>query len=130
MPKLFASDVVLQDRHGREGRVATIKVNEPFPLQGVNIFQSSFEDGGSLLKVKALAHGRARAASPLDIRGRVQVTPCWEAAAARSSSWGVVDLRPTSADDLLRPSAAMAPLLRARRAESNAVTAASWALAP
>lgn len=50
MPKLFASDVVVTDRATGKQTEATIKVNEPLVVDGVAIYQSSFEDGGSRLK--------------------------------------------------------------------------------
>ncbi|GJG97094.1 cytochrome c biogenesis protein ResB [Cupriavidus pauculus] len=50
MPKLFASDVVVTDRATGKKTEATIKVNEPLIVDGVAIYQSSFEDGGSRLK--------------------------------------------------------------------------------
>ncbi|AOY92510.1 cytochrome C biogenesis protein ResB [Cupriavidus sp. USMAA2-4] len=50
MPKLFASDVVVTDRATGKRTEATIKVNEPLVVDGVAIYQSSFEDGGSHLK--------------------------------------------------------------------------------
>ncbi|RZT32470.1 cytochrome c biogenesis protein ResB [Cupriavidus agavae] len=50
MPKLFASDVVVTDRATGKQTEATIKVNEPLIVDGIAIYQSSFEDGGSQLK--------------------------------------------------------------------------------
>ncbi|WP_404992007.1 cytochrome c biogenesis protein ResB [Cupriavidus pauculus] len=50
MPKLFASDVVVTDRATGKKTEATIKVNEPLIVDGIAIYQSSFEDGGSRLK--------------------------------------------------------------------------------
>ncbi|MBV8624395.1 MAG: cytochrome c biogenesis protein ResB [Herbaspirillum sp.] len=51
MPKLFASEVVLRDHESGKETAATIKVNEPLIYKGVAIYQSSFEDGGSKLKL-------------------------------------------------------------------------------
>ena len=51
MPKLFASDVVVHDREAGKTFPATIKVNEPLIYKGVAVYQSSFEDGGSKLKL-------------------------------------------------------------------------------
>ena len=48
--QLFASDVVVTDRATGKRTEATIKVNEPLVVDGVAIYQSSFEDGGSHLK--------------------------------------------------------------------------------
>jgi cytochrome c biogenesis protein len=53
MPKLFASDVVLTDHKSGKTLAATIKVNEPLIHDGIAIYQSSFEDGGSKLKLTA-----------------------------------------------------------------------------
>lgn len=51
MPKLFASDVVVTDHENGKVFAATIKVNEPLIYRGVAVYQSSFEDGGSKLKL-------------------------------------------------------------------------------
>ncbi|MDB5749085.1 MAG: cytochrome biosis protein ResB [Massilia sp.] len=51
MPKLFASDVVVHDRALGKTFPATIKVNEPLIYKGVAVYQSSFEDGGTKLKL-------------------------------------------------------------------------------
>ncbi|MDP3844599.1 MAG: cytochrome c biogenesis protein ResB [Oxalobacteraceae bacterium] len=51
MPKLFASDVVVTDHQSGKSFPATIKVNEPLIYKGVAVYQSSFEDGGSKLKL-------------------------------------------------------------------------------
>ncbi|MCY4755693.1 cytochrome c biogenesis protein ResB [Pelomonas aquatica] len=66
MPKSFASDIVIHD--GGTRREATVKVNEPVIHDGVAIYQSSFEDGGSKLQLKAmpLAGGE-----PFKLEGRV-----------------------------------------------------------
>ena len=53
MPKLFASEVVVTDHENGKVFPATIKVNEPLIYRGVAVYQSSFEDGGSKLKVVA-----------------------------------------------------------------------------
>ncbi|HZX27219.1 MAG TPA: cytochrome c biogenesis protein ResB [Telluria sp.] len=51
MPKLFASEVHVQDKETGKIFPATIKVNEPLIYKGLAIYQSSFEDGGSKLKL-------------------------------------------------------------------------------
>ena len=53
MPKLFASDVVLRDNVTGETITSTVKVNQPLIYKGISIYQSSFEDGGSKLKLTA-----------------------------------------------------------------------------
>ena len=54
MPKLFASDVVLKDKETGATKEATIEVNKPLIHRGVAIYQSSFDDGGSQLKLSLL----------------------------------------------------------------------------
>jgi cytochrome c biogenesis protein len=51
MPRLFASEVVVHDNETGKEFPATIKVNEPLIYRGVAVYQSSFEDGGSKLKL-------------------------------------------------------------------------------
>ncbi|NOZ14947.1 MAG: cytochrome c biogenesis protein ResB, partial [Betaproteobacteria bacterium] len=51
MPKLFASDIVVTDRRTGKQVDARVEVNKPFVYDGVAIYQSSFEDGGSKLKL-------------------------------------------------------------------------------
>ena len=53
MPKLFASEVVITDHETGKSFPATIKVNEPLIYKGVAVYQSSFDDGGSKLKLVA-----------------------------------------------------------------------------
>ncbi len=53
MPKLFASEVVIKDPSNNKQFSATVKVNEPLIYRGIAIYQSSFEDGGSKLKLNA-----------------------------------------------------------------------------
>jgi len=51
MPKLFASDVIITDHDTGKSFPATIKVNQPLIHKGMAVYQSSFEDGGSRLKL-------------------------------------------------------------------------------
>jgi cytochrome c biogenesis protein len=54
MPKLFASEIVIHDHETGAKTAATVKVNEPAFHRGVAIYQSSFDDGGSTLQLRAL----------------------------------------------------------------------------
>ncbi len=54
MPKLFASDIVIHDKDSGEKIEARVEVNHPASHRGVEIYQSSFEDGGSGLRLRAL----------------------------------------------------------------------------
>ena len=51
MPKLFASEVQVTDHETGKTFPATIKVNQPLIYKGLAVYQSSFEDGGTKLKV-------------------------------------------------------------------------------
>ncbi len=53
MPKLFASDIVIHDKETGEAIPARVEVNHPVKHRGIEIFQSSFDDGGSNVKLKA-----------------------------------------------------------------------------
>jgi cytochrome c biogenesis protein len=51
MPKLFASDVVVRDHETGKTFPASIRVNHPLIYKGIAVYQSSFDDGGSKLKL-------------------------------------------------------------------------------
>jgi cytochrome c biogenesis protein len=51
MPKVFASEVTIRDHETGKTFPASIKVNQPLIYRGVAVYQSSFEDGGSKLKL-------------------------------------------------------------------------------
>src|SRR5450830_1021308 len=70
MPKLFASDVVVRDHATGKEFPATIKVNEPLIYNGVAVYQSSFEDGGSKLRLTGHAMTGAQDSS-FQIAGEV-----------------------------------------------------------
>ncbi len=69
MPKLFASEVVLHDRLTGEQKPARIEVNHPASWKGIEIYQSSFDDGGSSVKLKAVP--MAAAAQPFELEGNI-----------------------------------------------------------
>jgi cytochrome c biogenesis protein len=54
MPKLFASDIVIHDKLTGEKTTARVEVNHPASFRGIEIYQSSFDDGGSSLQFKAV----------------------------------------------------------------------------
>lgn len=54
MPKLFASEIVIHDKASGETQDARIEVNHPASYKGVQIYQSSFDDGGSRVKMRAV----------------------------------------------------------------------------
>jgi cytochrome c biogenesis protein len=73
MPKLFASDVVIQDHDSGKTFAATIKVNQPLIHKGLAIFQSSFDDGGSKLKLRGFPM-KGGTGKTFDIDGEVGAT--------------------------------------------------------
>jgi len=54
MPKLFASEIVIHDRETGEKIPARVEVNHPASHRGIEIYQSSFDDGGSSVKLQAV----------------------------------------------------------------------------
>jgi cytochrome c biogenesis protein len=54
MPKLFASEIVIHDKQTGEAIPARVEVNRPASFHGIEIYQSSFEDGGSSVKLRAV----------------------------------------------------------------------------
>lgn len=75
-PKSFESDLVLRDPATGAVIEDTIAVNHPLRYQGFNIYQASFEDGGSLLDLTLhpLIGSGATAADELSIAARVNET--------------------------------------------------------
>lgn len=62
MPKLFASQVTVIDHDTGKRFSTVIKVNQPLIHKGMAVYQSSFDDGGSKLKLLAYPmHGSDRA---------------------------------------------------------------------
>ncbi|MDB5909889.1 MAG: cytochrome biosis protein ResB [Massilia sp.] len=51
MPKLFASEVLIRDHETGKTFPATIEVNKPLIYKGIAVYQSSFGDGGTKLKL-------------------------------------------------------------------------------
>ncbi|MFI5447312.1 cytochrome c biogenesis protein ResB [Polaromonas sp. UC242_47] len=73
MPKLFASDIVIHDKETGEKTAARVEVNHPAHYKGIEIFQSSFDDGGSSVTLKAvpIATGTQVSSKPFEIQGTI-----------------------------------------------------------
>lgn len=69
MPKLFASDIVIHDKQTGQAIPARVEVNHPVNHRGIEIYQSSFDDGGSNVKLKAV--GLNAETKPFEISGVV-----------------------------------------------------------
>ena len=54
MPKLFASEIIIHDKETGEKKEARVEVNHPARHRGIEIYQSSFDDGGSSVKLQAV----------------------------------------------------------------------------
>jgi cytochrome c biogenesis protein len=68
MPKRFASDILITDNATGKSVEKTIEVNKPFEFDGIMMYQASFEDGGSRLKL--VGHDLRPAAPPPPSRPR------------------------------------------------------------
>jgi cytochrome c biogenesis protein len=67
MPKLFASEIVIHDHETGEKIPARVEVNHPARHRGIEIYQSSFDDGGSSVRLQAVPmNGRSK---PFEIEG-------------------------------------------------------------
>ena len=69
MPKLFASDIVIHDKATGEKTPARVEVNHPASYKGVEIYQSSFDDGGSSVTLKAIP--MSAASKDFEIEGTI-----------------------------------------------------------
>ncbi len=54
MPKLFASEIVIHDRETGQATPHRVEVNHPARHRGIEIYQSSFDDGGSTVRLQAV----------------------------------------------------------------------------
>lgn len=73
MPKLFASEIVIHDRETGEKIPARVEVNHPARHKGIEIYQSSFDDGGSSVTLKAvpLATGSQVGSKAFELQGTI-----------------------------------------------------------
>lgn len=67
MPKLFASEIVIHDHETGEKIPARVEVNHPARHRGIEIYQSSFDDGGSSVRLAAVPMNGS--AKPFEIEG-------------------------------------------------------------
>jgi cytochrome c biogenesis protein len=76
MPKLFASDIIIHDKETGAKIPARVEVNHPASYKGVEIYQSSFDDGGSSVTLKAvpMATSPGFASKPFEIQGTIGST--------------------------------------------------------
>ena len=72
MPKLFASEIVIHDKETGEKIPARVEVNHPANHKGVEIYQSSFDDGGSSVTLTSVPMNSAT--KPFEIQGTIGST--------------------------------------------------------
>ena len=70
-PKSFLSDLIVVKENGEQVK-KTISVNKPLNIDGISIYQSDFQDGGSLLKIKA--HSLFNHYVPLSLNAEILTT--------------------------------------------------------
>jgi cytochrome c biogenesis protein len=68
MPRLFASEIVVHDRETGETVEHRVEVNKPAYHRGIAIYQSSFDDGGSSVTLRAHPLGPGQ---PFDVQGTI-----------------------------------------------------------
>lgn len=68
MPRLFASEIVVHDHATGEKTEHRVEVNKPAHHRGVAIYQSSFDDGGSSVTLRALPLGPGKG---FDVQGQI-----------------------------------------------------------
>jgi len=106
MPKRFASDIVIHDPREKAAKPYTVEVNHPVVYDGVTIFQSSFEDGGSLVKLRPLYLDRSGGRSGPEVLdatvgGSVAALPVdWLAQGATPLQLEVTSLRVINVENL------------------------------
>ncbi len=72
MPKLFASEIVIHDLQTGEQTPARVEVNHPANYKGVEIYQSSFDDGGSTVRLRSFPmKAQGATAKPFEIEGTI-----------------------------------------------------------
>jgi len=102
MPKLFMSEVLIKDLDTGKETEAKIKVNEPMIHRGVAIYQSSFEDGGSKLKLRAYPmHGAANSIqSSFIVNGDVGQSTKLKSSDGTSYTLEFSGFRPTNVENI------------------------------
>ena len=97
-PKNFESDIELFDRSGKKIREATIAVNHPLIYDGIAIYQASFADGGTHLKIRGW-NLFAPTASSFPIEGTVHESATLTSAAG-DHTLEFIDFRPFNIENM------------------------------
>ena len=116
-PRLFASDIVIHDPKTGKSYPERVEVNHPVSFDGVTIYQSDFDDGGSHVTLTALPmHGSEK---PYTVQGRIggssQVTDGKQKFTLEYSNLRVINVENLSAarkkDDGVKPRAGLARII-------------------
>ncbi len=99
MPKLFASQIVIHDHETGQAVPALVKVNEPATHRGIAIYQSSFDDGGSALTLRAMPMTGAGGA-PFEVKGTVGESTTLKSDRAASLTLEFTGLRVINVENL------------------------------
>nr|WP_318290050.1 cytochrome c biogenesis protein ResB [Paraburkholderia sp. BL8N3] len=101
MPKLFASDIAVIDHRTGERVVARVEVNKPFTYDGISIYQSSFQDGGSTLAMTAWPmRGSSSTAEPFEgmVGATTKIGP--RAVSGKGEAVELTDFRAINVEDI------------------------------
>ncbi|MDN3988170.1 cytochrome c biogenesis protein ResB [Zwartia vadi] len=100
MPSRFASIVEVTDPDTGKKFDATIEVNEPLHFKGVTVYQSSFDDGGSLVELVGYPLA-GPSDKPFELKSRVgQSSDVTMTSAGKALKVEVTKLRPINVEDL------------------------------
>ncbi len=101
MPKNFASDLVVTDKQSGETYTPTLRVNHPFTLHGITLYQASFGDGGSGLNFRAWNLGTPSAASTELKAASLSAFPLYlgQQQAGKQYTLEFAELRPLNVED-------------------------------
>ncbi|MDQ2186110.1 cytochrome c biogenesis protein ResB [Alcaligenaceae bacterium A4P071] len=111
MPSRFASEVQVTDPDTGKTFDQTIEVNEPLRFKGVTVYQSSFDDGGSTVKLTGYPLvGTGNAPFTVDSAvGKSAAVDAVTTAGKRSLNVDVTALRPINVEDMSGGVPATAP---------------------
>ncbi len=113
MPKRFASEIVVHDLRDGSMHPATVEVNKPFVYDGVTIFQSSFQDGGSVVQLRPIVLGTTGVSNNLlsaEVGGAGRMLPP-EMTHGTPLMLEVTELRAINVEDLSKASGEEDPTL-------------------
>ena len=112
-PKLYASELVLHDKKSGERVERRIEVNHPTSWHGITIYQSGFDDGGSLLDVHTVPLNGSRRAPDMKARiGEVRTLTSGE----DTLTLELLELRPQNIEPRAAQTAAAAASASRKRA--------------